>query len=369
MSAAGGSDAALGGAGARSGGGGLFATTTGVTESGAIGTSAAAPAPLPSARRRAGGQTGQMPLPTNLAAFGRSTRRVSSTAYRKRARAAMDPRVAAANTLILKVLPQIEGGPYTDPILRFPRAQELLAHQKRRVALGATFKGIEGPAKPIHSEQQTAQVVRGYIAQAQQQMVLEVQMRQMQGVQHRFIEAAQLELEQRQQILWQQHQLQERQPWVSQHAMAPAAAPQPPPQQLQQRSHPQAAAAPAWGRGIHPRVPTASYDSRSAHQPLVHAPSRSLPWPLPPTTDTRFMHSGSWRGGSAADSFCSAPLVAAAPRVVGAGSFEEEVFIRAQERRAQELNSREVHLRMLFDELQQERRRHMQYADAARFPT
>ena len=81
------------------------------------------------------------------------------------------------------------------------------------------------------------------------------------------------------------------------------------------------------------------------------------------------MHSGSWRGGSAADSFCSAPLVAAAPRVVGAGSFEEEVFIRAQERRAQELNSREVHLRMLFDELQQERRRHMQYADAARFPT
>jgi hypothetical protein len=49
---------------------------------------------------------------------------------------------------------------------------------------------------------------------------------------------------------------------------------------------------------------------------------------------------------------------------VGAGSFEEEVYIRAQE-----LNSREVHLRMLFDELQQERRRHMQYADAAHFPT
>ena len=332
-----------------------YSPAAGAAESGATGASTAAPAPMmPSARRSpGGGQAGQTRLPTNLA-FDATARRVSATAQRSTARAASDPLIAAASAPILNVLPHLEDGQY--PVLRFPRAQALLAHQKRRVALGAAFKGVEGPIAAIHTVEQTAHAVRGYIRQAQQQMALEVQMRQMQGVQRRcqrrFIEAAQLELKQ-QQILWQQRELGNRQALPLPQAIAPPplpappmrAVPQPPPLPLQQKR------SLLGGLGGACTTHPVPYAARPVHQPQAY--SHPYAWEPSPATGNGLAHGGSWRGSSDLGVGGNPVLL----RTPGGGSIEEGVY-RAQQRRSQELNSREAQLRLMFEELEQERRRH-----------
>lgn len=330
-----------------------YSPAAGAAESGATGASTAAPAPMmPSARRSpGGGQAGQTRLPTNLA-YEATARRVSATPQRSTARAASDPLIAAAAAPILKVLPHLEDGQY--PVLRFPRAQALLAHQKRRVALGAAFKGVEGPIAAIHTVEQTAHAVRGYIRQAQQQMALEVQMRQMQGVQRRcqrrFIEAAQLELKQ-QQILWQQRELGNRQALPLPQAIAPPplpappmrAVPQPPPLPLQQKR----SLLGGLGGACTPHpVP---YAARPVHQPQAY--SHPYAWEPSPATGNGLAHGGSWRGSSGLGG--GNPFLLRTP---GGGSIKG--VYRAQQRRSQELNSREAQLRLMFEELEQERRRH-----------
>jgi len=124
------------------------------------------------------------------------------------------PSLATANAAAARAVPGLLGKPDDEPLLRFPRAQELLQHQQnvlmRRQAMrdeaAAALKSGDTDAaaaaamragRAPRSDVEAAEALQRYIAHAQQQMVLETQMREMQRDQRWRVAAQHKELRNR----------------------------------------------------------------------------------------------------------------------------------------------------------------------------